>query len=336
MISWFPRLQHSVEGLMKYIIKFQSHGRATAMAFFFIILLSLMNPISTARADISPKPNMSFEFIYETDEPLTIISGIQLQCQDPDCLDASPLDEDERQLLTCTATKCGSYAFGYSPFHRLVITFSDGVTRESNTFGKNYFEANYKVTVRSDNLEVREQLGGFNPMNIMLIGGTGVICAFVIMIAGLLVTLGMFIRSVSRGATSYQDAYNLYVTTWIIAFPIVIIGSLVSFSILATIIIESIVGFLYTLIRKLPKKRLLTMILLANLITQPLLILALAATEGIMSTQYLMVVLEIAIWLVEALILFFTMRDQIKLFEASGISLLINGISFSVGFIIAI
>ena len=91
---------------MKKIIKFQRHGRATIMAFFFIILLGMMTPMSPARADISPKPNMSFEFIYQTNQPLTITSGNQLQCHDPDCLDASALGEDGRQLLTYTATEC--------------------------------------------------------------------------------------------------------------------------------------------------------------------------------------------------------------------------------------
>jgi hypothetical protein len=279
---------------------------------------------------------MSFEFIYETDEPLTIISGIQLQCQDPDCLDASPLDEDERHLLTCTATKCGSYAFGYAPFHRLVITFSDGVTRESNVFGKKYFEAKYKVTVLEDSLKVKEDLGGFNPANIMLIGGFAAVAAEILMIAGLLVILGLFTRNTRRGITSFQDAEGLYNATWIIAIPLIILGSLISLTFLATLLIEIAVGFLYSIFRKLPKVRLLTIILLANLITQPILWLVLAATEGMGITLGLTVVLEILIWLIEALILFFTMRDQIKFFEAAGISLLINGISFSVGFIFAI
>jgi hypothetical protein len=321
---------------MSIAVDFHRNRKITVLAFLFIILFGLMMPISTAHADIGPKPNMSFEFIYETDEPLTITSGIQLQCQDPDCLDASPFDDDGRQLLTCTATRCGSVAFGYAKYHRLVITFSDGITRESNTFGKRNFEAKYKVIVRADDLEVSEKLWGFNPTNIMLFGGFGALFIFTLMIAGLLVILGLFIRNARRGTTSFEDAYGLYSITWIIAIFIGIFGSLVSLTILATIVIEAVVGFLYTLIRKLPRLRFLTMILLANLITQPLLLVALSATEGIVSTPGLTIVLELVIWLVEALILFFTMRDEIKFLDAVGISFLINAISFSTGYLLAI
>ena len=293
-------------------------------------------PIGIAEADIGPKPSMSFEFIYKTDVPLIITSGIQLQCQDPDCLNASPFDDDGRQLLTCTATRCGSVAFGYAKYHRLVITFSDGITRESNTFGKRNFEAKYKVIVWADDLEVSEKLWGFNPTNIMLFGGFGALIIFALMIAGLLVILGLFIRNARRGTISFEDAYGLYSITWIIAVFIGIFGSLVSLTILATIVIEAVVGFLYTLIRKLPRLRFLTMILLANLITQPLLLVTLSATEGIVSTQGLTIVLEIVIWLVEALILFFTMRDQFRLIESLGVSFLLNGASILAGFILAI
>lgn len=306
------------------------------MVVLLVSLLVLGIPFESARADIGPKPSMSFEFFYETSETLTITSGIQLQCDDPACQDVDPLDEFGDPILTCTKTKCSSYAFGYAQYNRLVITFSDGKTRESNVFGKNYFEAKYRVTVLEDSLQVKEDLGGFNPANIMLIGGFVAAVAELLMIAGLLVILGLFIRNTRRGITSFKDAEGLYNATWIIAIPLVISGTLISFTFLATLLVETAVSLLYSIFRKLPKVRLFTIILLANLITQPLLWLVLASTEGMGITFRVMVILEIVIWLVEALILFFTMRDQFRLIEALGLSFLLNGASILVGVFLAI
>jgi hypothetical protein len=146
----------------------------------------------------------------------------------------------------------------------------------------------------------------------------------------------LFIRNTRRGITSFKDAEGLYKATWIIAIPLVIAGTLISFTFLATLLVETAVGLLYSIFRKLPKVRLLTIILLANLITQPLLWLVLASTEGMGITFRVMVILEILIWLVEGLILFFTMRDQFRLIESLGVSFLLNGASILAGFILGI
>jgi len=307
---------------------------------FLVILLVLLvvvgTPFSSARADIGPKPSMSFKFIYETSEKLTITSGNQLQCDNPDCQDVTPLDQIEDPILTCTKTSCSSYAFGYAQYNQLVITFSDGKTRESNVFTKNYYEAKYKVTVLEDSLDVKEDFGGFNPMNIMLVGGFVVAVAELFLYVGLVIILGMFIRNTRRGLTSIEDDPSLYSATWIIAIPFVLIGGLMSLTIPATLLIETAIGLLYSIIRKLPKVRLFAIILLANLITQPLLWFVLAATEGMGITLTLTVILEIVIWLVEALILYFTLRDQMRLIEALGLSLLLNGASMLAGFLVPI
>ena len=311
-------------------------GLIRFIVLLLVYLFAICIPFGSAEADIGPKPSMSFEFIYQTDNVLKITSGILLQCRDPACQKTEPLDEMGLSLLTCSATACSSVAFGYAQYNRLVITFSDGKTRESNVFTKNYFEARYKVKVQEDSLQVSEQLDGFNPANIMLIGGFVAAVAEVLMIAGLLVILGLFIRNTRRGITSFKDAEGLYNTTWIIAIPLVISGTLISFTFLATLLVETAAGLLYSIFRKLPKVRLLTIILLANLITQPLLWLVLASTEGMGITFRVMVILEILIWLVEALILFFTMRDQFRLIESLGVSFLLNGASILAGFILGI
>ena len=321
------------------MITLTGHKPANFQKFLVILLVLLVVvviPLGSARADIGPKPSMSFKFIYKTSEKLTITAGIQLQCDDPDCKDVTPLDEIPDPILTCTKTSCSSYAFGYAQYNRLVITFSDGKTRESNVFTKNYYEAKYKVTVREDNLEVKEDLGGFNPMNIMLVGGFVVALAEIFLFIGLVIILGMFIRNTRRCLTSIEDDPSLYSATWIIAIPFVLIGSLISLTIPATLLVESTIGLLHSIIRKLPKVRVFAIILLANLITQPMLWFVLAATEGMGITLTLMIILEIAIWLVEALILYFTMRDQMSLIEALGLSLLLNGASVLVGVLLPI
>ena len=65
-------------------------------------------------------------------------------------------------------------------YHRLVLSFSDGITRESNVFTKKSFEANYTVTIEENDLVVEEGRGYPNPnifflvwciLNILLLTG---------------------------------------------------------------------------------------------------------------------------------------------------------------------
>lgn len=112
-------------------------------------------PAVTAHADAGPKPSMKFEFEFEID-PVSIVEGQLLECQDETCTDAAPLEEMGPQRFTCTESECSSIAYGYAPYHRLVITFSDG-TRESNVFEKDGFAARYVVTVSEDALQVSER-----------------------------------------------------------------------------------------------------------------------------------------------------------------------------------
>jgi hypothetical protein len=111
----------------------------------------------TAHADAGPKPSMKFAFAFEID-PLPIVEGQLIECQDEACADAAPLEVLGPQRFTCTESECTSVAYGYAPYHRLVITFSDR-TRESNVFAKSGFAARYVVTVSEDALQVREKQG---------------------------------------------------------------------------------------------------------------------------------------------------------------------------------
>jgi hypothetical protein len=130
---------------------------------YFLLLLVAASlvafPTRVARADTGPKPSMSFGFQYEISPAPTVVSGTLLECSDPDCADATPLQQMGPQGFSCREGRCSSMAYGYSKFHRLSIEFSDGQTRVSNVFSKSHFQANYTVHVLEKSLEVKETGG---------------------------------------------------------------------------------------------------------------------------------------------------------------------------------
>ena len=125
-----------------------------ALLFFFSLLL----PARVALADTGPKPTMDFAFQQELPaEQVTITSGTLYECEQSDCRDAAPLEEMGPQRFTCESTTCYAMAYGFSPYHRLEIQFSDGQTRQSNVFETAGFDSRYTVTVRPDDLLVEAQ-----------------------------------------------------------------------------------------------------------------------------------------------------------------------------------
>jgi hypothetical protein len=111
--------------------------------------------VSTAHADIGPKPSADFEFEYEIDR-VPIVEGQLLECEDENCTQSHPLEQVGPQRFTCSDYSCTSQAYGYGRYLKLVITFEDRV-RESNVFEKSGFEAVFMVTVTLSGLEVREK-----------------------------------------------------------------------------------------------------------------------------------------------------------------------------------
>jgi hypothetical protein len=107
-----------------------------------------------AQADIGPKPSMEFSFRYEI-EPVEIVDGQLIECEDEACGQGKPLETLGPQDFSCTEGTCSSMSYGYAPYHRLVITFTDR-TRESNVFTKQAFDARFTVTVSESAMRVRE------------------------------------------------------------------------------------------------------------------------------------------------------------------------------------
>ena len=180
------------------------------LLFLLLITLSFM-PLSSAFADIGPKPEMEFEFVQEpAAEQIEIVSGIMYECEQSDCSDARPLEELGPQRFTCEAASCYSMSYGYSPYHRLEIQFSDGKTRSSNIFETGGFTSTYLVTVRADDLVVELRSASAPPTAEPLEEQTsngddlpwtaGIILACVCALAGGLALAGLIIFALRRSA----------------------------------------------------------------------------------------------------------------------------------------
>ena len=159
-------------------------------AVILILFLVGIIPLAGASADVGPKPSMEFTFNQEfSGTPVTITSGILFECEQPDCQDASPLQELGPQRFSCAAITCSALAYGFSPFHKLEIHFSDGITRTSNIFKTSQFQASYKVSIRQNDLLVTPKfsLNLFTPLTYVLIcsGCLAGIVILVILIVGL-------------------------------------------------------------------------------------------------------------------------------------------------------
>lgn len=125
-----------------------AHNRRMAHVMIGLFLMAIAAaPLQMARADTGPKPTMKFQFTFEIPSAPTIVSGIQEECSQADCADARPLMEAGPQSFNCTPLACSSMAYSYSEYHRLTITFSDGVTRQRNVFTKKNFYAQYKAAI---------------------------------------------------------------------------------------------------------------------------------------------------------------------------------------------
>ena len=176
----------------------------------FLFLLAFL-PSHIVSADIGPKPTMKFEFKQELPSgQVTITSGIMFECEQADCSNAKPLEELGPQLFMCDTGGCRALAYGFSPYHKLEIQFSDGKTRSSNIFETGGFDSVYLVTVRPDDLLVEFQSATAPPTEELPFqpqsngDGTprtaGIILLCVCVGAGGLVLTGLIIFAVRRSA----------------------------------------------------------------------------------------------------------------------------------------
>jgi len=163
--------------------------------FILLFLMQVFLPVQVAFADTGPKPTMEFAFNYElTGEPVTIVSGILYECDQSDCSDASPLEELGPQRLYCEPQSCRAIGYGFAPYHRLDIEFSDGITRQSNIFETAGFDSKYTVTVRREDLLIEAR---FSLLPSFSLGILEVITCICTLIGGVLI-VGLIIFAIRR------------------------------------------------------------------------------------------------------------------------------------------
>jgi hypothetical protein len=290
-------------------------------------------PYQTAQADLGPKPSMHFTFIYEIEPALSIVSGTQYECEDPGCADAAPLVPLSARGFSCSSSDCTSQSLIFSPYHRLSIEFSDGRTRQSNIFEKEYFEAEYHVLVRENDLLVEEQVGKKRPPNILkVMFGVGIVC---IVIPAELLVLG-FLLLLTWRAPDLRTSPLLYILVWLLSLgliAILIINPGYLKGILITLVLELSIVLGYALWRKRPVIFLLTVALLMNLFTW----IPFRIILGSLSTaQYLAgsIVGEVIIWLAEAGFLAFALRKRAPFWEVLVLSLVLNLASLGIGLLL--
>lgn len=129
-------------------------SKALSLLILSFLVFNLL--FQKAYADIGPKPSMDFYFAYKTLKQVSIVSGEQIECEDRLCLKSHPLERLGPQHFSCEKKdSCSSMAYGYSPYQKLKITFSDK-TRESNIFESGSFNSKFYVTVEENSLNVQK------------------------------------------------------------------------------------------------------------------------------------------------------------------------------------
>jgi hypothetical protein len=300
-----------------------------------VCVLLLCLPPLIVRADIGPKPTMSFDFIWELEDHPTIVEGQLLQCYDTQCADTYVLEELGPQHFTCTQVACDSMAYGYARYNKLVLSFSDGATRESNVFGKKYDRSTYEVTVRPSDLVVTEMRGTNEPFGGL--GSLGVLWTllrFMLGFATLVVFLGISIALIVKTRSKpaiYEDARILFIIIWIVALPALIIGTVFAPTLPLTIVIEGVMISLYTLLKKERWFPWITVVTLGNLLTQTLFLSVAGASNP---PILLSIFLEIFIWILEAILIHLTLRRKKSFVGSLGISFMMNFVSMAIGLLL--
>jgi hypothetical protein len=302
-----------------------------------IILLGLFMvalPFQSVQADAGPHPSMQFVFVSRGKPGPTIISGQLLECKDEACVQSEPLRQIGPQRFECQINACNSVAYSYSPYHRLEIDFSDGMTRQSNTFTKRAFAANYLVTIHEESLNVEEKPLGPNvpffktglPTLFDLLAT--IIFPFMEIIL-LIILVALAVRTGRIGAT-HNSYSNWLMAAWLLAIPATLAGIKWTQGLIITLVVELLLGTGYVLWKKRSASVILTVILLLNLITQPVLWITISGFSGMYSV-FLTLFAEVVVWLVEAGGLYLSQRTSMRFREALWVSFVLNAASFVVG-----
>jgi hypothetical protein len=302
---------------------------------YFILLGLFMaaNPSQIVHADAGPHPSMQFLFVSGNKPGPAIVSGRLLECKDAACVESEPLRQLGPQQFKCRINACNSFAYSYGPYHRLIIEFSDGVTRQSNTFTKHAFAADYLVTIQELSLLVEEKPLGPNlpfetasPTVFDLLATVTFPCMEIILP---ILLLALVFRTGRAGATLHSYFYWLG-AAWLLAIPATLAGIKWTQGLIITLVVELLLGTGYVLWSKRSAPVILTVIWLLNLITQPVLWITISGFSGL-NSGFTIIFTEGVVWLVEAGGLYLSQRATMRFQEALWVSFILNTSSFVIG-----
>jgi hypothetical protein len=319
-------------------MKKASHLLLSATLLLLILFLAAI-PSQSVEADAGPHPSMQFVFISKVKPTPTIVSGQLYECKDEACTKSGLLPEMGPQRFQCQPNTCNSSGYMYTTYHRLEIVFSDGLTRQSNIFTKVAYFANYLVTIEDKSLVVEEKPLGPNipffragsPTLMSLIATVVFPCMEIVLPIILLV---LATRTGRTGAAPASYAGWL-IAAWILAVPATLAGIQWTQGLIITLAVELLLGLSYALWKKHSITVILTIILLMNLITQPILWITLSGFSGIYPILG-MLFAEVVVVMLEAGVLYLSQRSSMKFIEALGISFGLNAASFVAGIFLPI
>ena len=178
-------------------------NRSTKWMFLALALVTAL----LLQADMGPKPTAEFVIEYQIEPVPGIVDYALYTCYEPNCSDATRMEQLGPQHFDCTRDACASMAYGYGDYMYITFEFDDGTSRSSNIFTKDHFNAEYRITVTRDDLEV-EETGGSNSGSFGWIGFM-VLMSYVMMICcGLLIlaVIVLVIVLIVRGVRKRQAA----------------------------------------------------------------------------------------------------------------------------------
>lgn len=309
-----------------------------------VVFVMGLLPQGNVSADMGPKPTMDFEFVQEVPgSALTMVSWSLINCENNDCTttgEIAPFEDGFR----CADNHCGAgvhYGIQYEYF-RMEISFSDGVTRKSNVFTRNYFDAKYRVVIQNDSLFVEELKGSnpsliSNPLALIFLSPLLIPIGCAITIVGYLILTvigNQFITTDRECEATPSIRKPLSPLLWVAVILFVLLGLLLNiYAFVFTLAIEGFMSLVYLKYTKTPVKKIVYGVLLANVFTHPLFVMASTIFAYKMTT---IIMLETIVWLVEAWIVNKVQGKQFPFKTILILTIILNAASFGIGLLLPI
>ena len=160
---------------------------------------------------------------------------------------------------------------------------------------------------------------------------TPLFAAVYLLLAALLILIAVRATGFRKSRTAYLAAWlsALFIIWRLLQFPVFGEG------LLATLAIELPIAVAYVCWRKLPAVFLITIVWAMNTVTRPLLSFIVVSVYPLIGSSLPWILFfELAIWIVEAAILAVAMRKMARYREAVLFSLIMNGASFGIGWLL--